>query len=140
MSIIQKSVFVYQRLGGGPSTFSPVDIIDYVPVINKKDRDNGEIVRYFTRPVHQSSPSEIVEIDKSTFQRLSNNKLYNVVSLRWLIRGKVTDVPGLTNINTPTRLYTGVHTANRLFVEAADEKMPGLKTIIIDYLKFWQGE
>jgi hypothetical protein len=138
--MIQQSVIVYQRLGGGPSVFQPVDVIDYVPLINKKDIDNGEIIRYFARPVHQSSPSEIVEIDKPTFQSLSNNKLYNVVSLRWLIRGKVADIPGLTNINTPTRLYTGVRTANRLFIETADEKMPGLKTIITDYLKFWQGE
>jgi hypothetical protein len=131
---------IYERLGGGPQALLPVDVPDYTPVINRKDIDNGEIVRYFARPVHQRSPSEIVEISKPTFQNLSNNKLYNVVSLRWLIRGKIDDVPGLTNINTPTRLYTGVRTANRLSVEIADERMPGLKTIITDYIKFWQGE
>jgi hypothetical protein len=131
---------VYERLGGSPQALLPVDVPDYVPIINKKDIDAGEIIRYFARPVHQHSSSEIVEIDKTTFQNLINKKLYNVVSLRWLIRGKVADIPGLTNINTPTRLYTGVRTANRLFIETADEKMPGLKTIITDYLKFWQGE
>ncbi len=137
---MEESALVYQRLGGGPPTLQPVDVPDYTPIIQKKDIEAGEIVRYFARPVHHSSPSEITEIDKPTFQDLSNNKLYNVVSMRWLIRGVVADIPGLTNINTPTRLYTGVRTANRLFVEAANEKMPGLKTIITDYLKFWQGE
>jgi hypothetical protein len=131
---------VYERLGRAPSSLKPVDVIDYVPVITKRDLDSGEIIRYFSRPVHQRSPSEIVEIDKATFQNLSNNKLYNLVSIRWLIRGKIDDVPGLTNINTPTRLYTGVSTANRLFVESADEQMPGLRHVITNYTKFWQGE
>ena len=137
---MEESALTYQRLGRAPSALIPVDVIEHVPFIDQKDRDKGEIVRYFARPVHQRSASEIVEVDKSTYQSLSNNKLYNLVSIRWLIRGKLDDVPGLTNINTPTRLYTGVSTANRLFVEAADEKMPGLRTIVTNYTKFWQGE
>lgn len=138
--MMEKSTIIYRQLGAAPSTFIPVDVIDYVPVITNSDFQTGEIIRYFARPVHQHSPSEIVEIDKSTYQKLIGNLLYNTVSIRWIIRGKIDDIPGLTSTNTPTRLYTGVRTANRLFVESADDKMPGLKTIVTNYTKFWQGE
>jgi hypothetical protein len=131
---------IYNRVGKPPKSLLPVDTVYHTPIISVQDNSNGEILRYFCRRTHHSSPGEIVEVSKQTYNSLKSNSMYLTVEVRWLVKGKILDVVGLTNSNSPTRLYTGVETANKLFVEEANKKLVGLKIIITDYIKFWQGE
>lgn len=131
---------IYNTIASAPQSLLPVDIIEYNPILSKKEIENGAITRYFCRPLQQNSPSEIIEIDKQTFLQLQTHTLYNTIDIKWLIRGKLDDIMGLTDINTPVRIYTGVITANKLTIELANEKMPGIIHILTDYLKFYIGE
>lgn len=134
-----KDFLIYNQVSRPLNTFVPVRIFDYTPVITNDAVTTGEILRYFTRPVHQLSTSDIQEIDETTFTNLINHNFYTTVSLRWQIAGPLDDTYGLTDDQSIVRLRTGVITANTLNVELANEKLPGLSSIITDYSRFYQG-
>lgn len=129
---------VYNSVASPPESLLPVNIKFADIVITRQDLLNGEITRYFCRPVNQSDSSGIIEVDKQTYQQIKSNRLYSSVEMRWIIKGNVED--SLTNSGSLTRLQPGVKTTNKLLVKIADEQMSGLQTVITNYLKFWQGE
>lgn len=127
----------YIRVSTNINKLEPMEILPYTPEISNDDRVYGEITRYFARFITHSSPSDIIEINKSTYTKLKKNDLYQTTSLRWKISGPLDDKMGLTNTTTSTRLSTGVLTANKMSVALAEEEMSGLKEYITDYKKFW---
>lgn len=141
----------YNRVGKIAPKLAPENIDVYTPNPSQRERAFGEILRYFVRFVTHKSPADIFEVSKTTYSRLSNNKLYKTISIRWRISGKLDDeyvkpnsterfsIPeGLTIDPSYVRLYTGVVTANKLSVELADEDMPGIKNYLTNYIRFWK--
>jgi hypothetical protein len=108
------------------------------PSVTKDDIDRGYMIRYFARQANHNQ-GDVLEISKDTFDRIQTANIYKTVSMQWRIAGPLDDVPGPQHINSPTRLYTGVMTANRLAMEEADKAMPGLKFRILNFAQFWQG-
>lgn len=131
---------LYNSIAKPPRSLLPVETLQHTPVISRKDIENGEITRYFCRKTNHKSAADILEVSKQTYDSIKLNSMYSVVEMRWIIKGRVLDIMDLTNPAAPVRLYTGVTTSNKLFVSQADKEMPGLKNIITDYIKFWQGE
>jgi hypothetical protein len=117
----------------------PVRIDEYVPFITTKDIQDGEIPRYFVRSTNNSSPAEIVEVAPATFHKLQGHNFYTLVSLRWIIRGPVDTVTGLTDTGQPIILQYGVADANKRSVEIADQIMPGITKVVTNYVRFYQG-
>lgn len=127
----------YAQQYNPPLSLASVPIInEYYPTISDEDINKGFITRYFSRQANHSQ-GEILEIDQKTYNRLKNNKLFKVISLEWKIKGPLDDVNGPPNLNSPTRLYTGVNTANRLITEQNNIEMPGLKYKLTNFSQFW---
>jgi hypothetical protein len=127
----------YARVGNNLDKLEPLEILPYTPEITPDDRKFGEIIRYFARFTTHSSPSDIIEISKSTYTKLKKNNLYQTTSIRWQISGPLDDKMGLTPSTSSTRLITGIMTANKMSTELGNEELPGLKEYITDYKKFW---
>ena len=122
-----------------PSTFAPVKILDYTPVVTPRDKERGEILRYFTRPTHQQAHTDIQEIDAVTYNTLRSNKFYTVVQIRWNITGPQLDEVQLTESGDTIKIRSGVESGNQRIVKLADEKLPGLVNAITNYMRFYQG-
>lgn len=129
---------VYYFLRKPPKTLTmKPPMVDYYPEITEDDVDKGYVTRYFIRQSNHRT-GEIIEIDSGTYRKFKTNPLYKTIELEWKITGKLDDVFGPMDKNSPTRLITGVLTANRLAVEEADKDMPGLKNKLLNYAQFWQ--
>lgn len=113
-------------------------ILEYYPKISKTDIDNRYFIRYFTRMANQSA-GEILEISKQTYDKIKFNNLFLSIELHWKIAGKLDDIPGPVNINTPTRLYTGVTTWNKIAILDADTKINGIKDKLTNFNQFYSG-
>lgn len=111
---------------------------DYTPNIQRKDIDTGYIVRYFARRTNLNS-GEIVEISKKQATKLKKYPIFKVIEVKWKISGRLDDEEGPRHVNSPTRLYTGVITSNRLAVEDAEEELPGIKNKLKNYAEFHQA-
>jgi hypothetical protein len=129
----------YFELATIPPSLLGVEIVPFFPEVTDDDKKRGYIVRYFTRQTNHRT-GEITEIDEKTATKLKANSLYKVVSLEWKISGKLDDIAGPRIGNSPTRLYTGVLTANRVSLEDADKEMPGMRHLIFDLTQFWLGD
>jgi hypothetical protein len=130
----------YDRVGRISSKIRPPKLEAYTPQITKRERMQGEVVRYFARFTTHTSPADITEVSKTTYTALRKNSLYQTVKIRWKITGKLEDEFGLPDINTPVRLYTGVLTANRMSTELANETLSGITEYITDYKRFWEDD
>lgn len=135
---IRDMMDTYRRVGMS-QLFKPITIYDHTPTITPRDISRGEIIRYFARPAQQTSHVDIQEIDKSTYIKLQRNVLYTVVEVRWQISGPLYDEYTLTESESPIRLRSGVIDGNRRSVELADERLPGLRQVVTQYARFYQG-
>ena len=150
---------VYDRVGKIASKLQPEKIEIYTPHPTQRDRQIGEVVRYFTRFITHQSSADIMEISNTTYAKLKTNKLYQTTKIRWKISGKLDDeyaklnadgtygplvkpTSDLTIDPTLVRLYTGVITANKLSVVLVEEEMPGIRdyigTVDTSYMRFWK--
>ena len=154
----------YARVGKIAPKLKPESMEPYTPHPTKREYQFGEILRYFARFGTHKSSIDITEISNTTYAKLTANKLYSVISIRWRIVGKLDDEwamlnpdgtygpivqitegltikridPDLTIGPNVIRLYTGVVTANKLSVALADEDMPGIKDYLTNYIRFWK--
>jgi hypothetical protein len=129
----------YDRVGKIAPKLKPENIEVYTPRPTKRERQFGEITRYFVRFTTHLSAADILEVSNTTYTKLKRNPLYHTTNVRWRISGKLDDEFDLTNPHKPIRLYTGVVTANKLSIELANEEMPGLKDYIAEkYIRFWE--
>ena len=112
-------------------------LIDHIPYITKAALDKGVLIRYFARQTNHTS-GEITEITEQQYNKLRSNPLYKTLALKWKISGQLDDVAGPPSINTPTRLYTGVMTANQMAVVAGNEVLPGLVDKLTNLQQFYQ--
>ena len=126
----------YSQLVSIPNSLLSIVIEDFNPAITPDDVDKGFIIRYFCKQVNQKL-GEIVEIDQNTFSKLSTNNMYKTIQMTWRISGILDDIPGPPNINMPTRLYTGVITANKLSVQAAEKELPGMVNKVINFQQYY---
>jgi|SRR6185312_1505246 len=130
-------IFNYSQAISIPKSLLSADIEDFTPTITKDDIDKQFIYRYFCKQVNQPL-GEIVEIDSNTYSKLTMNNMYKAIQIIWRIAGPLDDIPGPPNINTPTRLYTGVITANTLTIQQAEKDLPGMKYKVINFTQFYQ--
>jgi hypothetical protein len=89
-------------------------------------RPRVHVNRYFARQANHSE-GFITEINYEQYLTLKGNHLYTTLEVPWRVSGPLDDIPGPQVINTPTRLMTGVVTANRLVLEDAEKVLPGIK-------------
>lgn len=111
---------------------------DYIPNIKQEDLDRTYITRYFCRRANLND-GEIVEISRQTMNKLKKYSIFKFVEVPWKIKGQLDDIPGPNNINTPTRLFTGVITSNTEMVNMKNKEMPGLKNKLSNPLQYYQG-
>jgi hypothetical protein len=130
---------IYNSIAKIPSCMIDVSLNEHFPVIQKEDIDKGYMIRYFAGQANHGQP-DIVEIDQQTFERLQSNAMFKVISLEWRISGALDDVPGPQHINSPTRVYTGVITANTFALKQADQSLPGMIYRITNPTQFWIGK
>ena len=136
---IQDMMDTYRRVNASPSTFTPIQIHDHTPTVESQDKVRGSLTRYFTRPVQQTSHTDIQEIDQRTYTKPRTNKLYTVVAVRWQISGPLIDEYSLTESETPVRLRSGVISGNQRSIELASETLVGLSQAVTNYSRFYQG-
>lgn len=120
-------------LEGDPQTLLK---FDYMPIIKESDIDKRFIYRYFARQSNLEN-GEIIEINESKYNDIKNVPLYVSVRIPWRISGRVEDVAG-SEQGQPTRLYTGVETANKEAIVDGNRKLPGLDRKLVDPLQFYQ--
>ncbi len=103
------------------------------PAPSKSDFDTGYMLRYFAVQAN-SSRSEIIEIDKQTYQSIQTNPLYVTIQIEWIIIGQ----------NVPT--YNGnilaadaVSIANQKSIDFVKDKIPNLDSKLPNKLQFWRG-
>lgn len=129
---------IYNSIRKAKKTFTEkLPQLDHYPTVTPDDIDNGILMRYFVRQANHYS-GDILEIDERRFNKLRINPMYKTVKVAWKITGRLDDVMGTNNINSPTRLVTGVNTANKMAIEDADKELPGLKYKIMNYSQFWK--
>lgn len=126
----------YRTIASVPKGLTSVEINEYYPIITKEDIDRKRITRYFVRQANHKD-GMIVEIDKQQYDGLKNHPMYQVIEMPWRIAGPLDDVPGPPMANTPTRLYTGVITANKMALAQAEKEMPGMQYKILNPTQFW---
>lgn len=136
---IETAMIEYNGFGKIPSSLAGTAIDEYYPVISKDDITQGYVVRYFARQAN-FKVGEITEISPQTYQRIKSNALFNIISMEWKIAGPLDDVMGIPHINSPTRLQTGVITANKLTLATAEKDMPGLQYKLMNPTQFWIGK
>jgi len=125
----------YESVSSNFSSFEPIEIVDYTPIISKNDRLFGEIQRFFVKFKTHNSPSDIIEVDENNFNKIKDNNFYQTTSIRWKISGNLDDLP---NEKLPVKFMPGIITANKKSVELGNEELPGLKEYITDYKRFWK--
>lgn len=106
-------------------------IIQVTPI----DRKNGYIQRYFLKKINENS---IIEVNKQEYDAVETNasgmNMYDNITLEWRISGNLDD-------SRKNGIYTrGVITTNRLTVERAEEKMPGISNILQNYTEFYLSD
>lgn len=116
-----------------PKSFNEAYVESFYPKINKTDIDNGYIVRYFVKQVNHISVVDILEIDQQTYDRLSQNSMYQAIKIHWKISGSVDDTT-FSGVSVP-----GVKNGNIRATQEADKEMPGLKYKLLNPLQFYKG-
>lgn len=130
---------IYAKIAKIPPSLTATWVVETFPQVTSEDVDSGFMMRYFARQANHSQ-GDVLEINRETYDRLQSANVYKTVAMEWRIAGPLDDVPGLQNKNSPTRLVTGVMTANRLSMERADKEMPGLRFRILNFSQFWTGK
>lgn len=115
----------YNTIANVPDSLTETLLVDYTPQVMQEDLDRGYMIRYFARQTNHPD-GFITEVIQADYMSLKLNHFYLVVSLQWRITGSLDDVPGPQSVNTPTRLFTGILTANRLAIVEAEKTLPGL--------------
>ena len=131
--------YYYGMTNAVPRSFDPNEtaIAPYFPAPTKQQYDDATLMRYFVRQTNHTT-GEIIEISKTSYDRLRTNPFYIAIEMPWRIAGAVEDVVGPPTNNAPARVYTGVRTANRLALEMADEALPGMRNQITNLLQFYK--
>jgi hypothetical protein len=128
----------YKSIANVPNSLERFDIEDHFPKVSPEDIRIGYITRYFARQANHTK-GFIHEVSQNIYNQLKLNPLYQTLEMKWRISGKLDDVKGLTDVNTPTRIYTGVITANKLSLENADKIISGMSNRILHYTQFYVG-
>lgn len=81
----------YKKLVNLPTDYSPADIVAFIPTPKDKDYNIGYVRRFFIQRANDNS-SVIYEIQKSSFNRFTNNAFYKAVELDWRISGEISEV------------------------------------------------
>jgi hypothetical protein len=117
---------MYNKNANIPDSLTEEVLIDYVPHVSQEDIDRGYMIRYFVRQANHID-GFITEVAQSDYESLKTNHFYVTLELHWRITGPLDDIPGPNAVNTPTRLYTGVTTANSLALNEGEKVLPGIK-------------
>ena len=79
----------YSELTNQNPSFRPYSPISYYPIITNEIKLNGEFMRYFLKKSNENIYWEI-SVDQSSDASLS--KLYFLIPINWVVRGKLQDV------------------------------------------------
>jgi hypothetical protein len=95
------------------------------------DMKRGSFSRYFFKKINDS---QITEIDKTQFELYPDKidpVMYDAIYIDWEISGELTDtyINGVFN--------RGVITKNRLTTIAAEQRLPGMITVLTNYSEFY---
>ena len=111
-------------------------LVSHIPDIDSAIRKAGVLTRYFAHFI--SRPNNVVEINKDSFSKLSENAFYITTKIAWYVKG-----PKYSNIKLVLGKeveYVGVEDSNKEAIKEGLLTMPSLSGYISDYLEFWQEE
>lgn len=108
----------------------------YTPVIDDAIRKAGVFTRYFAHPI--SKPTNITELSRIDYDKISTNPFFVSVKIRWYIQGiKETQIREVLGLK---KEYIGVRDSNKQSVKETLLTMPALGSYISDYLQYWHRE
>ena len=111
-------------------------LVSNVPDIDDGIRKAGALTRYFAHFI--SRPNNVVEINKDSFSKLSENAFYITTKITWYVKGpKYSTVKLVLGKEVE---YVGVEDSNKEAIKEGLLTMPSLSGYISDYLEFWQEE
>jgi len=96
------------------------------PMITQKDATTGYITRYF---IQFLSNKNIIEVDKTQFDKFATLSFYKGISFKWYINGKIED----------TSSEKGVRSKNTATLNYYKTLMPELNVIIRNPLQYYVG-
>lgn len=127
MSIIED----YKNLNKG---FNKTETITaFTPKPNDKDYDRGYINRFFVQKTNDKN-APIFEISPKTYLKLSQKPEFNIVNIRWRIKGPLETI----YTNEGEIIDFGVRESNRKVILLQKEKLPGLIYRLTNYLQFYR--
>jgi len=106
----------------------------HIPKPTEFDYKKGYLVRYFCQKTNDKG-SPIYEVNSNQFSTYKSNPYYEVVSLRWRIRGpKNAEYDNGGNI-----LDKSVSESNRIAISLVKNKIPNLKLYLPNLLQFYKN-
>lgn len=105
-------------------------LVVYQPVITQAVKNYGILYRYFARRTTSKDPVDIIEIDETSYNSISNNSLYSTIKMEWKISGQLQDQ------TTGNNTVIGIITANRKSIALANKTMRGIDHLLLDYQEF----
>ena len=113
-------------------------LVSIVPSITKKDIQTGIKTRYFAKYTTQRNGT-IYEIDGGQYAYISNNPLFTITTIDWIIRGRLEDRV-LTLSGGTSILIKGVLSQNKELLSIAEAELSGITNHLRNYMEFWIGE
>jgi hypothetical protein len=131
---MSKLVEKYDMLLNDSNVYKFKPIRAFVPNPTDADYNVGYIVRYFAQKVNDRV-SPVIEISEDTSRELDNNNYYNVVSLRWRIRGPLQPIYKKNGEIADK----GVMESNRISIKLASaDNVPNLKNYLGNLMQFYK--
>jgi hypothetical protein len=113
----------YRNIIKIPIEFERVPIRPYIPVPTEEEYKTGYIRRYFIQRTNDKN-SVVYEVSQTAYENISQNSLYNVVSLSWKISGEIEEVKSI----------------NAKCVKYASKTLPALTLYLPNLLQFKKME